>query len=47
MINENRIIFKKLVKSDNKEKTYCKNILKSIILRKFQIFILKKKGFLP
>ena len=33
MIYENPIIFKKLLRSDSKEKFYWKNINKSIILR--------------
>ena len=45
MIYENPIIFKKLVKSDSKEKFYYKNIIKSIIFRKFQIFLLKNNVF--
>ena len=35
MIYENPIIFKKLVRSKNKEKLITKSIIKSIIFRKF------------
>ena len=39
MIYENPIIFQKLVRSDSKEKnSITKNIIKSIICRKFNIF---------
>ena len=38
MIYENSIIFKKLLRSDRKEKFHHKNIIKSIIFRKFNDF---------
>ena len=38
MIYENPVIFKKLIRRDNKEEFYYKNVIKSIIFRKNNVF---------
>ena len=45
MIYGNAINFGKFVSSDSKEKFYDKNIIKSIIFRKFSISFIKNNDF--
>ena len=46
MIHTNPMISHKLVRSDSKKNTIAKNIIKSIIFRKFQISLMKSDIFL-